>query len=377
MKPLYFDKPIVDAAYFITSKQCNLRCKYCYEKHGTKRMTKDVAFAGVDFLFRNSIRSNHSINITFFGGEPTLEPELITSTIRYAIDKGKEYNKNVTFGMVTNCVNLPDEIRDIILEVGKQYHFNIQLSIDGPEDIQDAYRVFPDGSGSWYRVTDTMEKWKRLFTEVNYGMIGIHGCFNKVTLPRLFDSYLYFRETRGFKKIWHIPVSEEKWSDEDVLIYKEQLINIKNYIIDRCISEHSYQELSHYSPLCRCLEDRGIRGKPCGAGMNFVSITPEGDITPCHQMYFNIPQSNIGDVWYGIDEDRRRLFVEYDDNDLPCTERDCPHTSCFRCIAHNYDERGCMFSIHSQQFCKMMMVDYEIQEELKKFYEVDEHGINK
>lgn len=369
MIPIYRDRPIVDAAYLVVTEQCNLRCKYCYETHGTKRMSQDVAFAGIDFLFRNSMKSNNSIDITFFGGEPTLESDLICKCIDYAHKKSADYKKRLNLGMVTNCVMLPDNIYNSILKYGKNTFFNIQLSIDGPEDIQNAYRVFPDGvTGSWYKVTDTLNKWMELFSKINHGMLGIHGCFNRVTLPKLYDSYIYFREERGVEKIWNIPVSEEKWEDSDIDIYREQITKIKDHIIKKCYDARSYKEIEFYSPLCRCIDNHGPRCKPCGAGVNFVSITPDGGINPCHQMHFNIPDSGIGDVWYGIDEDRRRLFVEYEETDLPCSEKNCPQTQCYRCIAHNYDNRGCMFTLHDERFCKMMLVDYDVQMELREFY---------
>lgn len=370
MLPIYRDRPIVNAAYLVVTEQCNLRCKYCYETHGTRRMSEEVAFAGIDFLFRNSTKSRESIDITFFGGEPTLEADLIYNSVTYAVKKSREYGKPVSIGMVTNCVMLPDTIRDVITKYGKEIFFNIQMSIDGPEDVQNAYRVFPDGiTGSWFRVTETIDKWVEIFNQINHGMLGIHGCFNKVTLPKLYESYRYFREDRGLEKIWNIPVSEEKWDEHDVDVYREQLTKIKDHIIKKCYERKSYDEIPLYSPLSRCIENHGPRCKPCGAGVNFVSITPDGSISPCHQMHFNIPDSKIGDVWSGIDEDRRRLFVEYEESDLPCTEKGCPQTQCYRCIANNYDHRGCMFSIHDEMFCRMMMVDYDIQKELKEFFD--------
>lgn len=368
LKKIHQSTPVIDAAYFVVTEQCNLRCKYCYETHGDKRMTKEVAKAGLEFLFRNSTSSGHPIEATFFGGEPTLEPDLIEYAMDYGYELSEKYRKTINFGFVTNCVTLPKKVHDSILKYGKDNYISVQLSIDGPEMIQDQYRVFADGKGSWSQVTKTLDKWVKLYEQLDgNGILSIHGCFNKQTLPYLYDSYIYFREERNFPKLWNIPVSEEKWMPEDIEIYKEQLTKIKDYIVNRAEKEGNFEEIEHYSPLNRCFSEPSERSKPCGAGMNFVSITPEGTLSPCHQMHFNMDNASIGDVWQGVDQDKRRLFVEYTEDDFPCAEKECPNTSCYRCLAHNFDSRNNMFAIHSQAFCRMMDVDAELLKELREY----------
>ena len=85
-KTIYKDTPEVNAAYFVLTEQCNLRCTYCYEQHGTKRMTLEVAKAGVDLLFKTK---HNNVSVTFFGGEPTLEWKLIIEIVEYIKEKLK------------------------------------------------------------------------------------------------------------------------------------------------------------------------------------------------------------------------------------------------------------------------------------------------
>ena len=132
-------------------------------------------------------------------------------------------------------------------------------------------------------------------------------------------------------------------------------------------------ELSHYSPLCACLEHHPSRGKPCAAGMSFVSIAPDGSLSPCHQLHFNTPESTIGDIWNGVDPIRRQVFLDYDDEDFGCG--DCEQTRCYRCMAQNYDMRGSLFAMPPNGYCRLMMVDKYMQDELRAFkMEVEENG---
>mgnify|MGYP000327046117 CR=1 FL=1 len=104
-----------------------------------------------------------------------------------------------------------------------------------------------------------------------------------------------------------------------------------------------------------------------------MSIAPDGSLSPCHQMYFNTPESGCGDIWDGVDNEARRIFVEYDDEDFEGCQG-CDHVHCFRCIAHNFDNRGCFLSIPGGIYCDMMRVDKELQDELKAYVEEIENG---
>lgn len=70
----------------IVTTTCNMSCSYCFE-HGKgkcERMNEKVALCAVDFLIEQS-RDSEWIELTFIGGEPLLEFDLIRSIIRYAL----------------------------------------------------------------------------------------------------------------------------------------------------------------------------------------------------------------------------------------------------------------------------------------------------
>lgn len=354
----------ITAAYMIMTEQCNLRCTYCYEKHGKGRMTKERAIEAIEFLHR---QTDQSLEIMFFGGEPTLEADVIVDVIDYLIPT----ERRIGLGITTNCTMLPDNLQDAIRRWNGR--FNVQLSIDGPKHVHDLHRVRPDGSGSWELVEKTLGKWKDLAEEVEHLNISVHGCLNRSTVKELYDTYKYFRDEQGIEKLWYIPVTEQPWTDEDVQIYEKQQRMILEDIKSRCTDWGSLNEVENYSPLCNCLEDHQSRGIPCAAGRNFVSIAPDGTISPCHQLHFNTPESEIGDIWKGIDDAKRRIFLDYDDDDFACG--DCEHKRCYRCMAQHYDARGNLFSIPDYSYCKLMLVDKKLQDELREFVrEVEKHG---
>lgn len=129
---------------------CNFRCPYCYEKSSlqNKRMSNEVQEKVVSFVqgWSNFI---HHLSIDWYGGEPLLEMDLIRDLSKQFIaickEKGIEYNSN----MVTNGYNLTPEIAK---ELNELKVTNIQVTIDGPEEIHNARRILANGQGTFNRI---------------------------------------------------------------------------------------------------------------------------------------------------------------------------------------------------------------------------------
>lgn len=123
---------------FITTENCNLRCKYCVysgaykdmRSHNIKHeMSWEMAKDIVDyFLSRGSINT-----ISFYGGESLIEYKLIRKIVEYV--RGK--NVNINFAMNTNLTLLTEDILDFLIK----YQFAITVSLDGPKEVHDQYRV--------------------------------------------------------------------------------------------------------------------------------------------------------------------------------------------------------------------------------------------
>jgi uncharacterized protein len=61
------------------SEGCNMNCSYCFEKDKNKKyINKETIDNSINFLFSN--KENNYYNITFFGGEPTINPKMIDYT---------------------------------------------------------------------------------------------------------------------------------------------------------------------------------------------------------------------------------------------------------------------------------------------------------
>ncbi|KFZ25911.1 MAG: hypothetical protein KQ78_01867 [Candidatus Izimaplasma bacterium HR2] len=147
-------------------------------------------------------------------------------------------------------------------------------------------------------------------------------------------------------------------------IYEENLRLIADYQLNIVRREGNIDEIRNYAPIDKCLSfERNLSNSPCGAGKNFVTITANGEIYPCHHFYFNDPnkETKIGDLDNGLDEAARRIYIDYDGTDLTC-EKNCPNNSCYRCIAQNWTDKGSIFSQIKGINCLFSGVEKKIQD---------------
>lgn len=141
------------------TEKCNMRCKYCYynEKGGGYRtfgkefMTFDIAKAAIDEFLMVSERNE--VSISFYGGEPLLNFELIKKCIEYVNSFYSE--RKVLYAMTTNGTLVTEEIAKFFSNLPKVL---ITISLDGPEEMHDKYRVFADGSGTYKFTIRGIEK---------------------------------------------------------------------------------------------------------------------------------------------------------------------------------------------------------------------------
>jgi uncharacterized protein len=139
------------------TKDCNLKCRYCpvsgkYSKpcSGDENMSRDTCQKAVDFFLRQPSNSRRPF-ISFYGGEPLIRFDFIKETVQYV--KKKYAADKVNFSLTTNATLLNKEIVDFFIE----NNFAVSVSLDGPERVNDRYRIFGNGKGTFRRIMRNLE----------------------------------------------------------------------------------------------------------------------------------------------------------------------------------------------------------------------------
>lgn len=363
-------RPLPNAASFLTTEDCNLRCSYCFEKHNRAVMTKEVAERGIDFLIENAIKGKEKgINIMVFGGEPLLQPKLVDHLLTYGRAQTLRFGLDFWANIVTNTTLFNKKIEDLIAK--HLDYISVQMSVDGIKESHDMYRLDANGNGSFDRIVKNIPKFKKAFTQ-KPDSLSIHGVLNRQTLSMLSESYFFFRHKLGLKHIWFMPIHTDDWTEEDVATYDRELGAIVDYIIKTDVAAGNATEALSYAPIDSCSKPDRRSGAPCGAGKNFVTITANGDLYPCHQFYFNDPEheTKIGDIFNGIFEPSRELFVVYSENDLSChsIDKECDAYHCYKCIGDNFTKNGSILSQIMGNRCGLSKVERKYQKMIKEKY---------
>ena len=149
----------------VVSEDCNMRCRYCAysgkyfynRKHSKNLMDIETMKKAVDFYFSHSIE-NPEKYLSFYGGEPLLNFQLIKECINYVKDR---YSTTANYIMTTNGSLLKKEVVNFLVE----NNFTLLVSLDGSEDIQNKYRVFKNGKGTFDCVMKNLKAMKEIHPE--------------------------------------------------------------------------------------------------------------------------------------------------------------------------------------------------------------------
>ncbi len=133
------------------TEQCNLRCRYCvysdtnedYRTFGEQDMSFDTAKKAIDFLMAHSPKGKQ-LYLGLYGGEPLLRFPLIKDITQYVMSEYPE--RDVCYSMTSNMTLMNEEIAGYLATVEK---FSIVVSMDGPEEVYNSKRVFPNGEGAF------------------------------------------------------------------------------------------------------------------------------------------------------------------------------------------------------------------------------------
>ncbi|MCX8130230.1 MAG: thioether cross-link-forming SCIFF peptide maturase [Clostridia bacterium] len=352
--PLVNKKAVVKALCLHVSHDCNLRCKYCFASTGDfggqrTVMSPETGKKAIDLLIRKS-GNRRNLEIDFFGGEPLMNFETVKEIVTYARSKEQEYSKNFRFTITTNALLLNEENKKYINEnMG-----NVVLSLDGREKTNDNMRYRVDGSGSYSTILPKIKDMAESRNQDNYY---VRGTFTRENLD--FSSDVLHLADEGFKQVSVEPVVAAKDSgfdlrEEDLpLLFNEYEKLAKEYV-DREKQGKGFNFFHFMIDLSQgpCVTKR-LSG--CGSGHEYIAITPEGDVYPCHQ-FVGMDDFKMGNVNEGIID--IKIQDRFKKSNIYTKEE------CKECWAKFYCSGGC--AANAYQFNNDIDIPYKVGCELEK-----------
>lgn len=345
---------VVKALCLHVAHDCNLKCRYCFagegEYHGDRSlMSYEVGQKALDFLVANS-GNRVNLEVDFFGGEPLMNWDVVKDLVIYGRSIEAANNKKFRFTLTTNGVLLNEENMAFMNE----HMHNVVLSLDGRPEVNDHMRPTANGKGSYDLIMPKFKEFAESRGQENYYL---RGTFTHNNLD--FAEDVLHMADQGFKQISVEPVVSPAdmsyaLQEEDIPQLMEQYEILAMKKLDYAKEGKDFNFFHFMIDLTQgpCVAKR-LAG--CGSGVEYLAVTPEGDLYPCHQ-YVGIDEFLMGNVDTGITNDAKQ-------SEFKCCNV-YAKDGCTDCWAKFYCSGGC--SANAYNFHNDILATYEIGCDLER-----------
>jgi uncharacterized protein len=293
------EEPVVKSLCLNIAHDCNLRCQYCfastgdYDTHKRELMPFDVAKRAIDLLIASSGTKRQHCEVDFFGGEPLMNFDVVKQTIAYIREQEKIHDKIFKLSLTTNGMLLDAEKAAYLTA----NHISLILSLDGRPDVHNRMRPDAGGHGSYDRVVrNLVDAVQHRQGEEYY----VRGTYTKYNLD--FTKDVQHMADLGFDGLSMEPVVGDDLSyaitEDDLPAIFAEYDKLTDFYLQRQEEGKPFVYYHFIMDLYKgpCIAKR-LRG--CGAGHEYMCVTPDGSIYPCHQ-FVGQPEYIVGNVYDGI-----------------------------------------------------------------------------
>lgn len=192
-------------AIISTRDSCNLACKYCFVKDERKRVMDDGTLKRVITEFMKFFSSRESSVIEFLFHGPEVTQDL--GYLKKAVQIQREYYNSLRTDrplyledclegekpfilntVQTNATLIKPDLAKLLKNCGIK---RLSISLDGPQDIHDANRVYHNGSGSFSDIMRSIEAARK--EDIDAGAVAV---FTGKSVGRVEEIYRFFNENK-------------------------------------------------------------------------------------------------------------------------------------------------------------------------------------
>lgn len=333
------------------SHDCNLRCEYCFGNggdYGSRRILMDEKTAKncIDKWFAQVDLNVPILEVNFFGGEPLMNQDVMIYCVNYINNLFAKNKNQIRYNITTNGTI----VNETLLNLFKENHFKISISIDGIERLHNLKRKYVSGKGSFADIARNVRRFKEYIPKLTAQIT-----LTKEGIPHLSDAVMELWDM-GINMVYSNLVFDEteNYTYEHYRSYHDEIRKLSKLTYDNLMEKKPYTFQSLIN------ETWAIRTKRfttnCffwgGGGMIF---SPTGERYRCYRFMENDK--------YKISDNEDELLIE-----KPYIEK------CAGCWAQLLCADGCVYenSVYStdlnkpaEEWCSKIKISLE---ESLKFY---------
>ncbi len=339
---------------FAPTYKCNFRCTYCFGEHGDKysgnerEFTKESLLKMLKYFFEVAFPQAEQYRIDFVsGGEPLLGFEIIKMAVAHIEEYTIQKKKQVSIWLCTNGALLTDDI----IEYLSRHNISIGISIDGEKKYNDINRIDANGMGTYDRICkgialirnnkNVSEKFKCLW-----------GLCTATNENCNFVEILNHMKQLGFSNVQIRLIRSNKNYDINKII--TQYDRLSEFLIesyrkgDLTYLKMILNDNDQFGKILKRIILNAISIRRCDAGINKITICPDGTIYPCDSLV-GIHEFTIGN----INNKNKRDKMKIDINKIRyCKNCDIKYLCGGDCYFNSYMKTGSVFEPDSE-FCKI------------------------
>ena len=245
---------------YITN-QCNLNCSYCFVEKNKKVMEMQT-YKNIFEEYKEKID-----NITFFGGEPLLQFELIKNIIEYNEQNKYSYNYIIN----TNGIY----INDNLIKLCKEKNILLNISLDGNQESNNKNR-FDKKTFKLIENNIKMVKNKKIEFIINY-------VITPNNIKYINESLEYFLEN-SFIDICLMINYDAFWTKKDIELMKEQLEKSIPLML-KIIDDDFIKIYPIYNKVNYIIEEKAQT--KCDFGKDSIVVSCDGKKYPCMSFVYD------------------------------------------------------------------------------------------
>ena len=275
----------INAFRVVLTERCNFRCPECFVTNQAAHLrTMNQQTIREVVAKATELSGGKPFTFHFFGGEPLLQMKLIRTAVEVTEQARSQGLIEPAYAITTNLTLIDEAMAKFF----KQFGFRVGVSIDGPAEINDRYRVYHGGRSTY---SDVAEKYELLTRHDIDTFILITPHKDSVAeLPDIFTCLVRRFETK--RVTVNTPFRENSFGwDVDGKMYVEALVEI-----ERRAKQLGIKVDSALTPPLSALSNATPRQSACSilGNSTMASVAPDGTVSPCPQNWQStVPLSDV------------------------------------------------------------------------------------
>jgi uncharacterized protein len=304
--------------------RCTLACRYCYAGRATKQdMSLETAQRCVDFALKRT-PAGKKVTLCLFGGEPLLRFDLARAITIHARERAAELGCPVEVTLTTNGTL----IDQAVLDFAADQRVRLCFSLDGPADVHDRHRVYPDGRGSFDDVFRGLAAATRRLDSVQ-----VNAVFGPDTVSEIPRSLRFFVDS-GVAAVHFNPNITATWPEATLTRLRDVYMQAADYYVACYAQRRSVAVNFIDSKMILFMKDGYAPEDRCSMGAAEWGFAPSGNIYPCERFIGDDsdPRFCLGNVATGMHSIRCQALRQACGNRNP---------ECLTCASKKYCMNWC------------------------------------